>query len=154
MITSYIAKAADTLLFPLLELPPLVVTMILSFTFSLIVLLWQRKVFSNKNVRELKIRLDEIREKVVKLKNRNQEEMDKIMSEMLRLNARIMKESLKVSVLSLLLGIVLLSWISFHYSGYYLKSPLPYVKNINLVYFYVILSLVIGIVIGKFLEVR
>ena len=154
MITSYIAKTADIVLFPLLELPPLVVAMILSFTFSLIVLLWQKKIFSNKNVREIKIRLDEIREKIVKLKNRNQEEMDKIMSEMLRLNARIMKESLKVSILSLLLGIVLISWLSFHYSGYYIKSPLPYINNINLVYFYVILSLVIGVVIGKLLEVR
>jgi len=154
MITSYIAKTADIVLAPLLTLSPLVSVTILSFIFSLIILLYQRKIFANSNMREVKRRLEEIKEKVIKLQSRKQEEMDKIMSEMLRLNIRIMKESLKVTILSLIIGIVLISWISFHYSGYYLKSPIPYINNINLVYFYVILSLIIGVIIGKFLEVR
>jgi|GEM_PF-2563064 len=154
MITSYIAKTADAVLFPLLELPPLLAVIILSFTFSLIVLLFQRKVFENKKVREMKLRLEEVREKVIKLQNRNQEELNKILNEMLRLNTRIMKENLKVALLSLALGIVVISWVSFHYSGYYLKLPFPYFSNISLLYFYVILSLILGVVIGKFLEAR
>jgi len=154
MITSYIAKTADIILSPLLGLSPLISVTILSFTFSLIILLYQRKIFNKSNVKEVRRRLDEIKEKVIKLKDKSQEEMDKIMNEMLKLNVRMMKESLKVTILSLILGIVLISWVSFHYSGYYLKSPLPYIDKINLVYFYIILSLVIGVVIGKLLEVR
>lgn len=154
MITSYIAKIADVVLFPLLELPPLLAVIILSLAFSLIVLLFQRKVFENKKVREMKLRLEEVREKVIKLQNRNQEELNKILNEMLRLNTRIMKENLKVALLSLALGIVVISWVSFHYSGYYLKLPFPYFSNISLLYFYVILSLILGVVIGKFLEAR
>jgi len=154
MITSYIAKTADIVLAPLLSLSPLVSITVLSFAFSLIVLLYQRKIFSNKNVKEVKRKLDEIREKIIKVQNKNQDEMDKMLNEILRLNAKIMKENLKVTLLSLILGIVLISWISFHYSGYYIKVPFPYFNNMSLVYFYVIFSIIIGVIIGKFLEVR
>ena len=154
MITSYIAKTADIVLAPLLSLSPLVSITVLSFVFSLIVLLYQRKIFSNKNVKEVKRKLDEIREKIIKVQNKNQDEMDKMLNEILRLNAKIMKENLKVTLLSLILGIVLISWISFHYSGYYIKVPFPYFNNMSLVYFYVIFSIIIGVIIGKFLEVR
>jgi len=154
MITSYIAKIADVVLFPLLELPPLLAVIILSLAFSLIVLLFQRKVFWNEKVREAKLRLEEIKEKAIRLQNRKQEEFDKILNEMLKLNTRIMKENLKVTLLSLVLGIIVISWVSFHYSGYYIKLPFPYFNNIGLLYFYVMLSLLLGVVIGKLLEVR
>ena len=154
MITSYIAKTADVFFSPLLTLPPLFSLLTLSFIFSLLVLLYQRRIFSNKNVREMKRKLDEIREKIIKLQDRNKEELNEFLNEMLKLNARLMKENLKVSLLSLCLGILILSWVSFHYSGYYVKLPLPYLSKLNLVYFYVILCLVIGVVLGKFLEVR
>jgi len=154
MITSYIAKTADIVLAPLLSLSPLMSITVLSFAFSLIVLLYQRKIFNNKNVKEVKRKLDEIREKIIKVQNKNQDEMDKMLNEMLRLNVKIMKENFKVTLLSLILGIVLISWISFHYSGYYIKVPFPYFNNMSLVYFYVIFSIIIGVIIGKFLEVR
>jgi uncharacterized membrane protein (DUF106 family) len=154
MIASYIAKTADIILAPLLSFSPLVSITILSFAFSLLVLLYQRKIFNNKSVKEVKRKLDEIREKIIKVQNKNQDEMNKMFDEMLKLNAKILKENLKVTLLSLILGIILISWVSFHYSGYYLKVPFPYFNNMSLVYFYVIFSLVIGVIIGKFLEVR
>jgi uncharacterized membrane protein (DUF106 family) len=153
MITSYIAKSADIILAPLLLFHPLLSITILSFVFSLVVLLYQRKIFNNKSVKEVKRKLDEIREKVIKMQSKNQDEINKMFNEMLKLNAKILKESLKVTLLSLILGIILISWISFHYSGYYVKVPFPYFDNMSLVYFYVIFSLVIGAIISKFLEV-
>jgi uncharacterized membrane protein (DUF106 family) len=154
MITSYIAKAADIFLSPLLTLPPLLSLFLLSFTLSLIVLLYQRRIFSKETMRNLKRRADEIREKAVKTQNKSKEELEKLMNEMIKINVSLFKENFKVILLSLFLGVIFFSWISFHYSGYYLKLPLPFFNKIEILYFYVILCMVLGIVIGKFLEVR
>jgi len=154
MLTSYIAKVVDVFLSPLLALNPLVSLLLVSFFLSLIILLYQRRIFSKEGIIELKRRADEIRENLVKTQNKSKEELEKLMEEMINVNGRLLKENFKVMVLSLFLGIVFFYWISFHYSGYYVKLPTPFFDKLSLVYFYIILSVVLGIVMGKFLEVR
>jgi len=65
-----------------------------------------------------------------------------------------MKENLKIMFLSIFIGGILLSWVSFHYSGYYIKVPLPIFSKISLIQFYLILCIVIGIVMSKFSGVK
>jgi uncharacterized membrane protein (DUF106 family) len=154
MLTSYIAKVVDVFLSPLLALNPLISLLLVSFFLSLIILLYQRKIFSKEGIIELKRRADEIRENLVKTQNKSKEELEKLMEEMINVNGRLLKENFKVTVLSLFLGIIFFYWISFHYSGYYVKLPIPFFNKLSLVYFYIILSVVLGIVMGKLLEVR
>jgi uncharacterized membrane protein (DUF106 family) len=154
MITSQIAKTADLILNPLLMFPPLFSLILLSFLFSLIISFFQRKIFSKENVKNLRRRVDELREDMVKNQNKNKYELGKLMDEMIKLNLKLMKENLKVILLSIFLGIVFFSWVSFHYSNYYLNLPFPLLSKLNLVYFYLILCIVLGVVMGKFMEVK
>jgi uncharacterized membrane protein (DUF106 family) len=154
MITSQIAKTADLILNPLLMFPPLFSLILLSFLSSLIILLFQRRIFSKENVKNLRRRVDELREYIVKNQNKNKDEIGKLINEMIKLNLKLMKENLKVMLLSILLGIIFFSWVSFHYSNYYLNLPFPILSKLNLVYFYLILCVVLGVVMSKFLEVR
>jgi uncharacterized membrane protein (DUF106 family) len=154
MITSYIAKVADVVFAPLLNLHPLFSLLFLSFLFSIVLLLYQRRIFSKKDMKEIKRKMDEIKEKMLKIQGKSQEELNKLMDEMLKVNAKLMKENLKVILFSLFIGILILSWISFRYSGYYLKLPFPFLNKLSLIYFYMILCIILGIVLGKFLEVR
>jgi uncharacterized membrane protein (DUF106 family) len=154
MITSQIAKTADLILNPLLMFPPLFSLILLSFLSSLIILLFQRRIFSKENIKNLRRRVDELREYIVKNQNKNKDEIGKLINEMIKLNLKLMKENLKVMLLSILLGIIFFSWVSFHYSNYYLNLPFPILSKLNLVYFYLILCIVFGVVMSKFLEVR
>ncbi|MFZ8830309.1 MAG: EMC3/TMCO1 family protein [Candidatus Aenigmatarchaeota archaeon] len=154
MITSQIAKTADLILNPLLMFPPLFSLILLSFLSSLIILLFQRRIFSKENVKNLRRRVDELREYIVKNQNKNKDEIGKLINEMIKLNLKLMKENLKVMLLSIFLGIIFFSWVSFHYSNYYLNLPFPILSKLNLVYFYLILCIVFGVVMSKFLEVR
>jgi uncharacterized membrane protein (DUF106 family) len=154
MITSQIAKTADLILSPLLMFPPLFSLILLSLLFSLIILLFQRKVFSKENVKKLRRRVDELREDMVKNQNKNKDEIGKLMDEMIKVNLKLMKENLKVMLLSIFLGIFFFSWVSFHYSSYYLNLPFPILSKLNLVYFYLILCIVLGVVMSKFMEVK
>jgi uncharacterized membrane protein (DUF106 family) len=154
MITSQIAKTADLILNPLLMFPPLFSLILLSLLFSLIILLFQRKVFSKENVKKLRRRVDELREDMVKNQNKSKEEIGKLMDEMIKVNLKLMKENLKVMLLSIFLGIVFFSWVSFHYSSYYLNLPFTILSKLNLVYFYLILCIVFGVVMSKFMEVK
>jgi uncharacterized membrane protein (DUF106 family) len=154
MITSQIAKTADLILNPLLMFPPLFSLILLSFLSSLIILLFQRRIFSKENIKNLRRRVDELREYIVKNQNKNKDEIGKLINEMIKLNLKLMKENLKVMLLSIFLGIIFFSWVSFHYSNYYLNLPFPILSKLNLVYFYLILCIVFGVVMSKFLEVR
>jgi uncharacterized membrane protein (DUF106 family) len=154
MITSYVAKVADLIFTPLLGLHPLFSMLFLSLIFSFILLVYQRKVFSKKEVRELKARMDEIKERIMRIQGKSREELNRLANEMIKMNAKLLKENLKVLLLSLILGMFFLSWVSFHYSGYYVKLPFPFLNKLSLIYFYAILCVVIGIIFGKFLEVK
>jgi uncharacterized membrane protein (DUF106 family) len=154
MITSQIAKTADLILNPLLMFPPLFSLILLSFLSSLIILLFQRRIFSKENIKNLRRRVDELREYIVKNQNKNKDEIGKLINEMIKLNLKLMKENLKVMLLSIFLGVIIFSWVSFHYSNYYLNLPFPFLNKLNLVYFYLILCVVFGVVMSKFLEVR
>ncbi len=154
MVISHIGMVVDAILLPLTSLPPILTLIIITSILSLVVLIYQRMIFSKESVKELRRRIDEIRENIVKIQGDNPEELNRLISEMLKMNSRLLKENLKVVLLSFFLGIVFFSWVSLHYSGYYVKLPLPFFDKISLIYFYIILCFVFGIVIGKLLEVR
>jgi len=109
MITSYLARVADIFLLPLLNIHPLISLLILSFTFSFILLLYQRMLFNKNGIREVKIRMEKMMEKLMRVKDSDQEELNKIWREVLKLNARLMKENLKIMFLSIFIGGILLS---------------------------------------------
>ena len=145
-----IGKFLNPIFQPLLLFNPLLSLLFLSFFLTLLITLYQRKIFKKDEVRKIKEETDELKERIIKLqKNGNKEEIEKVLDEMIKANFKIMKENFKVIILSFFLGIVVFSWISFAYSGYYVKLPFPIFNKLSSIYFYIILSFVIGIVLAK-----
>jgi len=154
MVTSYIAKAADLVLLPLSNLHPILSLLILSIVFSIALILYQRNLFNKKGIEELRIKMNKIREELMRTSNKSQEEVSKLWNEMLKINLKLIKENIKVLILSVVIGTIFVSWISFRYSGYHVKLPFPLFSELDLIYFYIILCIVLGAVIGKFLGVK
>jgi uncharacterized membrane protein (DUF106 family) len=147
-------KVLNFLFQPLLLFNPLLSLLLLSLISTILIMLYQRKVFKRVEVKKIKENIDELKEKMIKIqKSGNKEEMEKILDEILKNNFKLMKENFKVIILSFFLGIVILSWVSFAYSGYYIKLPFPVFTKISSIYFYIILSFVIGIVLAKIFEI-
>lgn len=153
MIVSEITKLMDIIFMPLLDLHPILSSLFLSLLFSILSVFYQRMNMKKKEMSELRKKLEEMKRKLERMKKVNQKSKT-ILDEMIKLNVRLMRENLKIATVSIVLGILFLSWISIHYSSYYLKLPFPLFSKLRLVYFYILLCMIIGTVIGKIAEVR
>ena len=149
-----IGKVLNPIFQPFLFFNPLISLLMLSLIFTLLIIFYQRKIFRKNEIREIKKRVDELKEKMIKAqKNGNKEEVEKILNEMFKANLKLIKEDFKVLILSFFLGIIIFSWVSFAYSGYYVKLPFPVFNKISLIYFYMLLSFIVGIVLAKIFEI-
>jgi len=147
---SYIGKFVDVLFFPLNSLNPIISILILTLIFTLITLFFRKKFLGNEEIKNLRKEMDEIRERI--LKNREKEE--ELFNRLMKLNATIFKQTFKILVVSLVIGILCLSWIQYNYSGNYVKLPISFpFQNIQIIYFYIILTFIISTVLTKLLEV-
>jgi uncharacterized membrane protein (DUF106 family) len=149
----YISKIADMFLFPITVFPPLIQILILSFVFSIITSFYKKKVFSNRNVIEVKEKINAITKKINILRNKNEKEFNRVMEELTNANIKLIKENIKVAIFSLLIGILFFSWVSFNYSSYYVYLPFSFPNKVSLIYVYAILCLVLTLIIDKMLGV-
>ena len=150
-ITAYIFIFSSLIFYPLSKFNPVLSALILSLLTSLTIALIQKVVFSKKGVRELKIKLDEMKEKLVK--ERNEEKLNEMLSQVIKLNQKLLKENLKVLILSIFIGVLVIVWISHNYSKVSVSLPLPFLNKISLLYFYIMSGVIISFVLSKFLEV-
>lgn len=127
---------------------PVLNILFLAFFVSLVVSLYQRKIFSKSKINKIKTEIDEIRKKLLK-----SEADEFLVKKVVELNKIFVKENMKVLVVALLIGLLGIYLVQHAYSGYTVKLPIPVFKNLNILYFYIILTFVIGIVLSKLLEV-
>jgi len=124
---------------------PIITVFILSFVFSLIISLLQRRVFGKEKLKAIKKEIDEINEKLLKLK----EPQEELLKKLFELNKILLKENLKVLVVSFILGIIGIYFVKYNYSGSFIRVPI--IGSLSVLYFYILLSFIIGIVLSKIL---
>ncbi|MGC9059274.1 MAG: hypothetical protein ACP5H3_02635, partial [Candidatus Aenigmatarchaeota archaeon] len=85
-----IGKFLNPIFQPLLLFNPLLSLLFLSFFLTLLITLYQRKIFKKVEVRKIKEETDELKERIIKLqKNGNKEEIEKVLDEMIKANFKI-----------------------------------------------------------------
>ena len=156
--TTYIAKMMDPMLYPLLGMSPALTVFIVSLLTTVFVIGVGRLLMDNKKIEELKLKSKEIREKILNAqKLGNKSEMERMVSELFKLNREFMKQTLRNLVLSIIVAIIFLPWLSAHYSGMAVASlpfTLPIVgSKLSWIYWYVLVSFVVGFVLTKLIGV-
>lgn len=156
--TTYIAKTMDVVLFPFLALNPALAVFSFSLLSTLTVVLASRFFARGEEKKKLRLRMNELKERIVKLeKAGKKDEIDKLIEEMLKLNLRFMRSNFKAMGFSLLVGVFAISWLSFHFSGMVVATlpiSLPLIGNkLGWVYWYVLVSLVSGFLLNKLIGV-
>lgn len=148
---NYVGRFVSVIFLPLQILNPIISVLIVSIVITLIIAIFKRRVFGKEEFKIVKREMDEIREKLFKSKNQS----DELIKRLMYLNKILFKQTTKILILSLILGIVCLSWVQYNYSGNYVRLPIPipFFQNLNMVYFYIILTFIISIVLSKLLEV-
>lgn len=145
----YVGRFSTILFFPLQNLNPVLSILVVSVLTTLIINLYKKFIFEKSGFKKIKREMDEIKERVLKYK----EDSNKYIERLMELNKTVFKQTIKVLLLSLIIGFLSLSWIHYNYSGSYIRTPIPFFKNLNMVYFYLLLTFIISIVLSKLLEV-
>ncbi|MEM5815039.1 MAG: hypothetical protein QXD89_00945 [Candidatus Aenigmatarchaeota archaeon] len=149
LIIETFGKISNLVFYPLNLLHPVVAVVILSFFLSLIISFLQKIIFRKENLVRIKREMEEIKERIIKSKETDKNLIDKLY----QLNKIIIKENVKIILITIFIGLFGISWVEYNYSGSFVKLPLPVVKSLNIIYFYIIVTLIIGIVLSKLMEV-
>jgi uncharacterized membrane protein (DUF106 family) len=155
-ITGAMIAVFDVMLSPLNFLSPHISLLIISLVLTLIVIAINRLCVNKKLIEEIKRRIEEIRENLTQAqKAGNMEEVNKFLNEMMKANSQYMRQMLKAIVISIAVLVLFLPWLNYKYSGMAvvnLPFQLPFVgSSLNWVYWYVLVSFVMGWVIKKLL---
>src|SRR3990172_5147819 len=109
--------AFDTVFSPVLVFSPMLSLLIISTFLTALVLIINKIFINTKVVREIKGKMEEIREQVTAAqKAGNQEEAKKFLNEMMKINSDYMKHSLKALVISIVVISLFLPWLRYRYS--------------------------------------
>lgn len=147
----YIGRFVNVIFYPLGVLNPVLSVLMITLCFTFFNLLLRKKFLDTQKIKDLKREIEEIREKLLKKREKSEELINKLMS----LNLTVLKYTSRMFFISLILGILCFSWIYYNYSLTYIRLPFSVfsLKNLNIIYFYLILTFIISIVISKLLEV-
>lgn len=153
-----INAAFDLIFAPLLLFNPIVSLLILSAFFTILVLVINRIFLNAKVMKEIKYKMEEIREKMTAAqKSGNTEESKKFLDEMMKTNSEYMKHSFKALIISIVVISLFLPWIRYRYAGMpvaHLPFAIPFIgTTLDWFWWYVIVSLMIGWVIKKLLAI-
>jgi uncharacterized membrane protein (DUF106 family) len=146
----------DTIFSPVLVLSPLFSLAIVSTVITVLVLAINKIFINTKIMKEVKEKIQEIREQVTAAqKSGNQDEAQKFLNEMMKINSQYMKHSLKAMVISIVVISLFLPWLKYRFEGIpvaYLPFSLPFIgASLDWLLWYILVSLAIGWVIRKLL---
>ncbi len=146
-ITTAVVASMDSMFAPLFILPPVLSVVMFSTLLSLITLGFNRLLMKKEVVKGLKDRMKELNKTIKQAtKDGDKETMSSSMKEMMTLNRSFMRENMKVMAASMVVGIVFFVYMSAKYSG----LTIPVLGfNINWLYWYVITSLAISMLLRK-----
>jgi len=154
-----IAKYLDKIFSPLLSLPSPVTVGMLSVLSTLFVVGLTRVLTDKNEYESLKKKSEELKERMVEAQKKNDEkEIEKVLDEMMKLNKFIVKNTVKTLLLSFTAAVLILPWLSFHYSGqamFVLPVELPLIGNkINWLVWYILIGFISSLILNKLLGVK
>jgi uncharacterized membrane protein (DUF106 family) len=148
----------DFIFAPFLVFNPVISLVFVATALTAIVLVINRFSINRKAVREIKDRMEQIRENLTRAqKEGNKEETNKFLSEMMKTNNDYMKQTFRALVISIIVLALFLPWLKYRYEGKAVASlpfSLPFVgDSLGWVFWYVLVSFTVGWVIKKLLGI-
>lgn len=147
---------------PLMIFKPHISLLIISSFITILVIVINRILVNDKLMKEIKQKMENIREQLTRAqKEGNTEEANKFLSEMMKTNGEMMKQTFKGLIASLIILGLFLPWIKQTYEVTYkgvtiakLPFTLPFIgSNLDWLIWYVLVSLTIGWVFRKLIGV-
>ncbi|HLC59248.1 MAG TPA: EMC3/TMCO1 family protein [archaeon] len=149
-ITGAVVTTMDIAFSPVFTLSPFLSVLIFAAILSVITSLMSKYLINKEFAKNMKSRMKELKLQMKEAqKNSNKEVLSSSMKEMMDMNRKYMKESMKVMVGSLVFCILFLTYMSAKYASQSVTLPLIGI-TMNWIYWYVIASLVISMTLRKF----
>ena len=149
-ITGAVVTTMDIAFSPVFTLSPVLSILIFATILSVITTLMSKYLINKEFTKNMKSRMKELKLQMKEAqKNSNKEVLSSSMKEMMDMNRKYMKESMKVMIGSLIFGILFLTYMSAKYASQSVTLPLIGI-TMNWIYWYVIASLVISMTLRKF----
>jgi len=153
-MVSQITAFFDLAFAPLLGLSPALSLLIVSSLLTALVIVINMLAVNRKVVREIKDKLEELREQVNQAqKTGNKEDTTKYLNEMMKTNGQYMRQTFKALIVSMVILGLFLPWLQYRYANIIVaKLPfvLPYLgSELSWFWWYVFVSLAIGWILRK-----
>jgi len=144
----------DLVFAPLLGLSPALSLLIVSSLLTALVIVINMLAVNRKVVREIKDKLEGLREQVNQAqKAGNKEDTTKYLNEMMKTNGQYMRQTFKALIVSMVILGLFLPWLQYRYANIVVaKLPfvLPYLgSELSWFWWYVFVSLAIGWALRK-----
>jgi len=153
-ITGMTVAAMDAALAPLMQFGPMVSLFAVSAVITVGITLLGRLLTNNKAVKELRTKMQELREQMTAAqKTGDKGAVNRLLEQTMLMNNEFMKHSYKSLFVSLLVISIFLPWLRHSYEGLAIASlpfALPFVgTGLNWVVWYILVSFTIGWVVRK-----
>jgi len=147
----------DLIFSPLAIFKPHISLLIVSTVLTLIVLFLNRLAMNKNLVKEIKTKMEEIKENLTRAqKEGNTEEINKFLSEMMKTNSQYIRQNFKTMIISLVVISLFLPWLGYKYGGAAVAAlpfSLPIIgSSLGWVYWYILVSIAVGWVVRKLIE--
>ncbi|MFH1623296.1 MAG: EMC3/TMCO1 family protein [Candidatus Aenigmatarchaeota archaeon] len=153
-ITGMTVAAMDATFAPLMAFGPMVSLFAVSAAITVSITLLGRLLTNNKAVKELKSKMQELREQMTAAqKAGDKDAVNRLLEQTMRMNNEFMKHSYKSLFVSLVVISIFLPWLRHSYEGMAIASlpfALPFVgTSLTWVVWYILVSFTIGWVVRK-----
>jgi uncharacterized membrane protein (DUF106 family) len=148
----------DFIFSPFFVFSPVVSLVLVATTLTVIVMAANMLAVNRKAVKEIKDRMEQIRENLTKAqKEGNKEETNKFLSEMMSINSEYMRQTFRAMIISIVIISIFLPWLKYKYDGKFTAS-LPFNapivgSSIGWLLWYFIVSFTVGWIIKKVLGI-
>ena len=148
----------DAIFSPITGLPYHVSILLISMMLTLIVLGLNRLLVKQHIVKQIKTKMEEIKENLNRAqKEGNKETVNSLVSEMMKTNNQYMKHTFRSLIVSMVVVSLFLPWVGAKYQGLAVAAlpfNLPFVgSSLEWLYWYILVSLAAGIILNKLLGV-
>jgi len=153
-ITGMVVGGMDAAFAPLMPFGPMASLFVVSAIITVSVLLLGRLLTNNKAVKELRTKMQELREQMTAAqKAGDKDTANKLLEQTMQMNNEFMKHSYKSLFVSLIVIYLFLPWLNHSYGGMTVAAlpfALPFVgANLTWALWYILVSFTIGWVVRK-----
>lgn len=155
-VTGAVINFLNLIFSPLSAFNPIISLLLVSSFLTILVLGLNRIVTNRKVVKEIKDKMQDVREKLTAAqKIGDKENADKLLAEMMNINSTYMRQTFKTMIVSLVVLALFLPWLKYKYDGMIVANlpfTLPFIgTSLSWIYWYILVSFAVGWILGRFL---